>query len=343
MRYRTRVRDLRQARRAVTVALLLVAALVAGTLSASAIEPTDNPVTYTYDGDFDLGTLVNVNHDAPNSNQLQLDEAAEPFNFIWVAVSGKGTVVKIDTTTGAVLGEYRTTPSSQELGNPSRTTVDNDGSVWVANRSNVSSGYGTVLHIGLEENGQCEDRNINGVIDTSTGLADVLAWVDNSGTRGVATAADECIVHYTLVNSSGTRHVSVNADNDVWVSGVGMRNFDLVAGGRYDVPNSGTILRSESSVGYGGYGGLIDGDGVIWSARRLLRWDTATTPIAGNFTGYQHDSYGLCIDNSGNVWNTALSGNTIRKFAPDGTLVGTYGHGSEYAQGAYSLAQWIDE
>src|SRR5688500_14755611 len=30
-------------------------------------------VLYTTDGDFDQGTLVNVNHDAPNNNQLQLN------------------------------------------------------------------------------------------------------------------------------------------------------------------------------------------------------------------------------------------------------------------------------
>ena len=117
------------------------------------------------------------------------------------------------------------------------------------------------------------------------------------------------------------------------VSGVSLPNFALVKGGRYDTPLSGTIIRTETSVGYGGYGGLIDGNGVIWSARRLMRWDTALSPIAGNFTGYSHDSYGLCIDSFGNVWNTALYGNIIRKFAPDGTLMGTFPHGSNSAQG----------
>ena len=122
--------------------------------------------TYTLDAHFDTGTSVNVNHNAPNNDQLQLDSVPTPFGFIWVAVSSEGTVVKIDTETGEVLGEYSTTPSSHGWGNPSRTTVDNDGSVWVTNRQNVSNGYGTVVHIGLLENGQCEDRNDNGVIDT---------------------------------------------------------------------------------------------------------------------------------------------------------------------------------
>jgi len=118
---------------------------------------------YTLDADFAEGLLVNVNYvDVPN--QLQLDSEATPFDFIWVAASARGTIVKVDTITGDILGEYRSTPSSHGSGNPSRTTVDNDGSVWVANRNNVAGGKGTIVHIGLEENGQCEDRNGNGVI-----------------------------------------------------------------------------------------------------------------------------------------------------------------------------------
>ena len=320
-------------------------------VSVLAIVPATASVcsrTYTLDADFDEGTLVNVVH-VP-SDQLQLDDTIEAFNFIWIAVSSNGTVVNIDTETGAVLGEYRTTPQSHGFGNPSRTTVDKDGSVWVANRNNVYDGFGSVVHIGLEENGQCEDRNGNGVIDTSTGLGDVRSWTDASGARGVATAADECIVHYTKVNSRGTRHVSVDANNDVWVGGLSLRNFDLVKGGRWDVLGSGSIIRSENSVGYGGYGGLIDPNGVIWSARSLLRWNTSLKltglngdpagnsigpPISGrNWSGQTSpDSYGLCIDSQGNVWNTQLSGNLIHKYAPDGTHLGAFAHGDENAQG----------
>lgn len=281
--------------------------------------------TYTLTADFNEGAKINVVTSTPD--QLQLDDTTEAFNFIWVAVSTKGTVVKIDTDTGAVLSEYWTSPDGQPK-DPSRTTVDKNGSVWTANRAGNS-----VVHIGLLENGQCRDRNTNGVIDTSTGYGDVRTWSNAGGADtngGVTTAADECIVHYTRVNSSGTRHVSVDANNDVWVSGTGGQRFDLLDS------ETGQILRAEPSVGYGGYGGLIDQHGVIWSSRPFLRWDTAlplTGPNGGNWMGSSHDSYGLCIDSQGNVWNSALEGNQIRKFAPNGTLLGTYSHGNAYAQG----------
>ena len=34
-----------------------------------------------------------------------------------------------------------------------------------------------------------------------------------------------------------------------------------------------------------------------------------------------HDSYGLCRDSQGNVWNSSLVGDQIRKFGRDGIIV----------------------
>jgi len=110
----------------------------------------------------------------------------------------------------------------------SRTTVDQNGNVWATNRAGNS-----VVHIGLVENGQCVDRNGNGVIDTSTAANNIRPWTNTGGVNtngGVSTAQDECILHYTRVNSFGTRHVSVNKDNDIWVSGTSGRRFDLLDG-----------------------------------------------------------------------------------------------------------------
>jgi hypothetical protein len=310
---------------------------------------------FTLTSDFDQGAGVNVNY---AGDQVQLNEAGAPFNFIWVAKSGDGninlgTVVKIDTNSGAILGEYRTAPEFQGFGNPSRTTVDKDGSVWLMNRYDVYEGQGSVIHIGLLENGQCQDRNKNNVIETSTGLGDLRRWEIPAGNQGdpdlVPFADDECIIHYVKVNSRGTRHVSVNDENDVWVSGSGLQDFDLIKGGGPTVTNAGTIIRSETSVGFGGYGGLISRD-TIWSARNLLRWNT-TLPLSGpngdpsgadigpptegtSWSGqYDFDSYGLCLDKDGNVWNTELTGGYINKYAADGRYLGRFSHGNNYAQG----------
>jgi hypothetical protein len=58
---------------------------------------------YTLDADFARGSAINVVPSTPD--QLQLDETTKAFPSIWVAASSRGTIVKIDTATGDILGE----------------------------------------------------------------------------------------------------------------------------------------------------------------------------------------------------------------------------------------------
>ena len=89
---------------------------------------------YTLDADFDEGVLDGVEHDTV-PDQLQLSVVQSTLPFIWIANSGENSVSKIDTVTGNELGRYRTGPGSE---NPSRTTVDIDGNVWVGCSGNDS-------------------------------------------------------------------------------------------------------------------------------------------------------------------------------------------------------------
>ncbi|UCD08099.1 MAG: hypothetical protein JSU79_07010 [Dehalococcoidales bacterium] len=81
-----------------------------------------------------------------------------------------------------------------------------------------------------------------------------------------------------------------------------------------------------------------------------MRWDTANPlsgPNGGNWDGYDYPmyEYGLGIDPAGNVWNTSYSNhNQINKYAPDGTLLGTYAQGAPNAQGCAADANghvWV--
>jgi len=182
------------------------------TASASAIE------TYTTDSDFDKGVLLSVNHNFPNNNQLQLDNPARPFPFVNIAASARGTVIRIDVNTGQILGEYLTAPDGMGR-DPSRTTVDKFGSVWVANRAEFgfSDGEfkGSVSRIGLiiggtrsEADGTlnplgqyvqppfqyntCVDRDGDGRIRTSIGLGDILPWSNSGGVDSHGGANHRC-------------------------------------------------------------------------------------------------------------------------------------------------------
>lgn len=311
---------------------------------------------YTEDADFAEGTLLNVNHtEVPN--QLQLDFDVEPFPFIWVACSARGTVVRIDVNTGAILGEYSTAPAGRGL-NPSRTTVDQNGNVWVGNR-NEREDIGGVLtgsavKIGLVIGGTrvdadgtpnpagqylmppfaystAEDRDGDGLIKTSNGLGNILPWSDitdgsGGGAAGgpalVEDAEDECLLVYQrLPDVPGTRHISVDAGNDVWVGGYdsSTQHMFLKLSG-----SDGSKLDSFDArlFGAGGYGGFIDANNVLWSASlgqsKLLRFDLTTKTGMGIAVPL---SYGLGLDGSGSVWNSMWTNGTIMKVTSAGAIV----------------------
>ncbi|GAH31780.1 unnamed protein product, partial [marine sediment metagenome] len=116
--------------------------------------------TYTINADFDEGTLFGLEHDTV-PDQLQLSEEYITLPYIWVP-NMQGTVSKVNTSSGDEIGRYWVAPFPAS---PSRTTVDVFGNCWVGNRQ-----AGTVVKIGLSEAGEYDDRNGNGICDTSTDL-----------------------------------------------------------------------------------------------------------------------------------------------------------------------------
>jgi streptogramin lyase len=317
--------------------------------------------TFTSDEDFNEGLLLSVNTSV--SGSLRLDQPGQPLPFVYIPCSARGTVVRINVVTGEIVGEFASAPNGRGK-DPSRTTVDKFGNVWVSNRGESSSingvPKGSVIRIGLtiggarcdadgtpNESGQylkppfiyntCIDRNGDGLIKTSRGLGNILPWtnaggVDNDG--GVDTAEDEAITVYTRVLATGARTIAVDGSPDgdfnVWVGGSSNRYHEQLDG-----ETGEPIPGSAFNTGTGGYGGLFDGNGVLWSASGpnapILRYDTNNgtfTNISGN------GDYGLGIDpNTGEIWATNVDGNRVVKMSPSGAIIGSYQHGSFHAQG----------
>jgi streptogramin lyase len=317
--------------------------------------------TYTLNADFDEGNYLNVTHAVPDQLQLNAITEAKPKPFVWIACSSRGTVVRIDVNTGQIQGEYYTAPNNRYR-NPSRTTVDKFGSVWVANRDESSGGQGSVTRIALIIGGtRCNadgtpnpagqylkppfdystavDKNGDGLIKTSLGLGNILPWANASGVDhdgGVETAEDECIINYTRVTGTGTRTVAVDANNDVWVGGLGDLDHEKISG-----VTGQPVPGTQFNAGAGGYGGLIDGNGVLWSARGgsgLLRFvPNPTPPPAGTWTalGSSGGDYGLGIDpQTGNIWHSTYARDSrVYVRAPSGAVLASYPQGNYYAQG----------
>ena len=320
-------------------------------VSAQAVSfnPINGKLIITEDADWNMGTFTNVNNNSnppdpnnrpPGNNQIQLDPSINtPFNHIWVALSGRGTVARIDTDftdpdgrvtladsvagNGAVFGEYYSAPDFRGR-NPSRTTVDRNGDVWVGNRNEFGSDAlgGSVAKILANPSGITSSGNWNG------SNFDVLSWsnaggVDNNG--GTDTAVDTAIEYFVRTPGTANRTLAVDENNDLWVGGYSNKLHAKIDGTTGEV-----VPDTTRTINPGGYGGLIDGNGILWSSgwasNQIARYDTVTDALAFATTG--GGSYGLGIDTEGNIWNTHLS-TTVTKLDPLGNIIFTKNYGGQ--------------
>jgi len=302
--------------------------------------------TYTTDADFDLGVLVEVNHDAPNNDQLQLNDADE-YSILSIACGGLDTVVRVNTSTGEILGEYTTVPGSLD-GDPSRATSAANGDVWVGNR--LEDGmrgdvFGSVAKFGLVVGGTrvdakgvpdptgeylmgpfdcntCFDRDGDGLIRTSMGLGDVLAWPDITdglgGANGlVEDAIDECALIFQRTNPERIRHLALDSGDNLWAGGYPTfpTSFDEIDG------TTGAILSNTPAVppGCGGYAGTFDSNGVMWSTSEL---EGALYRLGGGpatCTSVQSNVRGIDVAPDGFIWTAG--GTQLARVSPDGLQV----------------------
>jgi len=328
-----------------TAPRLALSALALALGSATAVAQSR---TYTDDADFDEGVLVNVNHDAPNQDQLQLGTESGEFPILSVACGGTGTVVRIDTRLGEVVGEYLSSPQGMER-DPSRATVDLVGNTWVGNRLEDGAGgdvFGSVAQFGVVVGGTrvdaqgdpdpdgdyllppfeystAVDRDGDGLIRTSRGLGDVLDWPNLTDGAGgvdarVEDALDEAVLVFQRTTPERIRHICVDGQNDLWAGGYPTfpTSFDRIDG------ETGEVLENVSAVppGCGGYAGLVDAAGVLWS----------TSELEGQVIRYDGQGPAVCIDVQANVRGIALAangevwtagGNRLARISPDGKSV----------------------
>ena len=268
-----------------------------GTTSTSSTTDPDPTTGSDPDGDtgpsvyFDLGIIP----DAP----MFCDEGSGDveFSYIWVSNSTQGTISKINTETLVEEGRFYTRPDLN--GNPSRTSVSLTGNVAVANRN----GGLTKFYANPDD---CTDSNGNGIINTSTGPADIKAC-----------GQEECMAWHTpmvyvsqrpVAWTQGTFNEASCAieDEKVWTSGTPDGNFvevvlvdgdtgvieatipiPGVSGGYYGIYGTSVNLNGDMAVAQLGGGTLVNVD------LNTLAVQTWPTPAGG---------YGMTVDQDGYVW-----------------------------------------
>ncbi|MBW2528049.1 MAG: hypothetical protein JRI23_27960 [Deltaproteobacteria bacterium] len=210
--------------------------------------------------------------DASNSNSPHI---------IWIANTGQNTVSKVDTTTFVELGRYRIGTND-----PSRTSVNSLGDVFVGNRS------GNSLTKISAAGADCPDTNNDGQSLTSTGPGDVLAWgqddcvmwdVPVPGAPHVrAVAAQDVLVSAPLPDDPQATTV----ERYVWVGGTSHRTA-------YKFDGETGALLIQTAAPTVAYGMALDGQGMLWLSGRQ---DNALGRIDTNlcYDEASCDSYPVC-------------------------------------------------
>lgn len=227
--------------------------------------------------------------------------------FIWIANTGEGTISKVDTRTMREVARYRTGPLVGGANDPSRTSVNSLGDVYVGNRQGLS--VTKISALGAD----CPDTNGDGRITTSTGPTDVLPW-----------GQDDCVLWNTSLPDGGIIRAVAAQDTigpdgeiitSVWVGG-----WDGVVW-KLDGETGEILVRTASPTR--NYGFALDGSGNLWisgrSDRVLGRIDTRrcvstascdVTPCGaeGNTCIKQaipipspHNPYGITVDSEQRV------------------------------------------
>lgn len=242
---------------------------------------------------FDVGGIPDVSASCGGGGGGGGGGLGTDFSYLWVANSPEGTVSKINTQTLVEEGRYL---ARDTLGSPSRTSVNLNGDVAVANRS----GGVTMIRARLED---C----INPA-NTSTGPADVKAWQDG------------CVAWYSPFAYSTQRPVAWTQGefNDgtcryentkLWTAGApssgGIMEVLLLDGETGVV--EGSVSTGVAANTYGIYGAAVDADGNFWgsmlSQQTLFRVKKSDMTIQS--WPMAASGYGMTVDPKGRPWTCA--------------------------------------
>jgi len=233
-------------------------------------------------------------------------------------------VSKIDTVTMVELGRYQAKPAN---GDPSRTSVNLDGDVAVANRN------GGIAKFYARE-ADCQNTNGQPGIQTSSGANDVLPWGE-----------EECLAWYLPLQCSSNRPVawtrgdfveaSCSYENEkLWTACDG--NVLRIDGDTGEVEDT-VIIPGNPFV----YGGAADADGNFWGLNTgggsIFRVDHETLELLSWPLG-PTSGYGITVDSAGRPW-TCGGGGAARFNLDDATwtTVGASGIGGCMTDGDQTL------
>ena len=279
----------------------------ASTTDASTTDDTDTD-TDTAGTKFDLGIVPDAGMGECGTGGGNNEDT---LSYIWIANSSQNTISKINTKTMIEEGRYYTRPD--QLGSPSRTSVNLGGDVAVANRNG-----GITKVIANVEN--C-DEMANGQpgLQTSSGANDILPW-----------GQDDCVAWHTPLNYSANRPAAwtfgeVNpatcevTNSKFWTGaspGAGLAHAIRLNGDTGAIEDD-IALNGFTVNSFGPYGGAVDPDENFW----MISHSTNSSLIRVNADDLSYDiwpvqpgtmfSYGFTIDEYGRPWIGGAGGSNM--------------------------------
>jgi len=230
------------------------------------------------------------------------------FTFIWIANSAEDSVSKLDTKTGVELARYRV------CSNPSRTSVDMYGDVWVACRGYTGQAPGGVAHIAGSDI-RCKDKDQDGALETSKDL-------DGDGKIGgseiLDKGKDECVLVITDPSAAGHEQKSLAVDkyNNPWVGDWvdwKIRKLD---------PATGQVVEEVDASPTKPYGLVVDGNGLIWISGHKSCNVGKLDPVALTVQHFKAPDcsgilYGIAVDWKGDIWAANMEKAKVYHFHTD--------------------------
>jgi len=255
----------------------------------------DNPLA-SFDGvrfDAELGGIV-IGQPSKSSGS----------RYAWISTNGSDVLNKLNMETLTNDGVYRVG------GNPSRTTVDSHGNVYVGNRDT-----GDITKV-AGELANCIDRNGTPGIQTSAGETPAGSKVfDLRGDINDLVDPDECII-WQMPVGPGTgqpKALAIDARGRLWVGDTKLGQYFVM-----DI-DTGNILHGPINVDHSPYGCAIAPDGLLWSGAK----DDTIQSIDTTVLNPTDADVGILIDSPGSIYGIAVDGMN-RVFVADGNDLSRY-------------------
>ncbi len=250
----------------------------------------------------------------------------------------RGSISKVDTVSLKEVARYFTTTCHSQLGvagcvdlhgraidrdfphAPSRTAVDYNFDVWVANRDFGGQPSATKIANAL---GDCVDRNKNGVKDTSQDRdGDGKITVDCDGDGQPDSASTTCAGAYAAIKPE-----FLGDDDECVLFTINYGDAASSASSYGDVGRSVCLDTGRSGVGASSaWVGTYSNP----TANRFYKIDGTTGVIGGPYTLPKgHHSYGCAVDSRGVLWSADINGNLAYLDTSAPTKVGALIQGPE--------------